>query len=403
MQLPKEVLFILQTFAQSGFAAYVVGGCVRDALRQVPPQDWDICTAATPEEMRQIFAGETLIATGEAHGTMTLIRDKIAYELTTFRADGPYLDARHPSCVHFGVSLREDLARRDFTVNAMAYAPQCGLVDDYGGQADLNAKILRCVGNPHTRFAEDALRILRAARFAATLCFALEAETEQAALQGANSLTRVAPERVCAELAKLLCGENASAVLLKYMPLFRVIFAENFKETKFKTAAHAIQDAPQTLCVRLALLCDAVGTNCLASLRFDGKTAQTVRAMVQNLHTDFVPTAFAARSALSQFGAVTLVQILQAQTALARAEKRAEPAEFTQIVSEQVAANAPVTLAQLCVNGTDALALGVKGRAVGTALQAAMQRVLQDECNNTRDVLLPLLASFAALEKPCEK
>lgn len=408
LQLPQDVRLILNAFSQSGFAAYVVGGCVRDSLRGVSAQDWDICTAATPAEMRRVFADETLVSTGETHGTLTLVRHAIPYEITTFRADGTYLDARHPSSVRFGVSLAEDLARRDFTVNAMAYAPKTGLVDLYGGQADLQANCLRCVGDAQVRFAEDALRILRAARFAATLCFAIEPKTAQAALQAAPQLSHVTAERVGAEMKKLLCGKNAGAVLRQYKPLFEVLFTKNLNENthEFEMAAQAISAAPPLLSVRLALLCTAVGTKALCALRLDGKTVRQTTMIAENLHTEFAATKFAARTAMSVYGA-QLPQILQAQTALAIAchdgNKQEKINAFSQLVREQTAANASVTQAQLCVSGADALAQGVRGRAVGLALQAALQTVLHDETQNTRAALLPLLAGFATLEKQDEK
>ena len=336
-----------------------------------------------------------------------MIREKIPYEITTFRTDGPYFDARHPSKVQFGVTLAKDLARRDFTINAMAYAPETGLVDLYGGQADLDAKRLRCVGNPQLRFSEDALRILRAVRFAATLGFEIEHKTKFAALQAAKNLAQIAPERICAELKKLLMGQDAGKVMQEYAAIFKVIFPMDFPEIVWTTVTDAITATPPNLTVRLALLDSVVGIRNLKAMRFDGKRIEAVEIIARNLRTFFDARPYAARKALSDYGTERLLQLLQAQKALAIAKKdktveRSVDA-FTALVQAQIAANVPVTLAQLCVNGTDAQAIGLQGRAIGRALAAALEAVLQDETCNTRSRLLPLLAAFAVLEKQSEK
>ena len=178
IHLPQDVVWLLQTLHHAGYSAYVVGGCVRDSLLGRRPGDWDICTAARPDQMRALFADRQLILTGEKHGTVGVVLHGIPYEITTYRLDGNYQDHRHPDRVQFVGELAQDLARRDFTINAMAYAPGEGVIDLYGGRRDLAAGIIHCVGNPEARFAEDALRILRALRFSARLGFTLEAGTE---------------------------------------------------------------------------------------------------------------------------------------------------------------------------------------------------------------------------------
>lgn len=213
IRLPQDAAALLQALQGAGYTAYIVGGCVRDALLGRVPGDWDICTSAKPEEIKALFADEKLLLTGEKHGTVAVLRHGCSYEITTYRLDGDYADHRHPDRVRFVSDLAADLARRDFTVNAMAYAPGTGLVDLYGGRRDLASQTIRCVGDPNARFGEDALRILRALRFAAQLDFTLDEATAAAAAEQAATLADIAPERIYAELDRLLQGHASARVL----------------------------------------------------------------------------------------------------------------------------------------------------------------------------------------------
>lgn len=213
---PEQARALLGKLRRAGYEAYIVGGCVRDSLLGRTPDDWDICTSARPEEMEALFAGYRLLLKGKKHGTVAVVLDGHSWEMTTFRQDGQYTDGRHPDCVRFVPCLREDLARRDFTVNAMAWSPEDGLVDLFGGQQDLQAGILRCVGDPEARFEEDALRILRAVRFAAQLGFRLDPATAAAARQARLTVRCVSAERIFTELDRLLAGFAAGTVLAQY-------------------------------------------------------------------------------------------------------------------------------------------------------------------------------------------
>lgn len=213
---PEQARLLLDKLHGAGYEAYIVGGCVRDSLLGRTPGDWDICTSARPEEMEALFAGQRLLLKGKKHGTVAVVLDGKSWEITTFRQDGRYTDGRHPDCVRFVPCLREDLARRDFTVNAMAWSPAEGLIDLFGGQQDLQAGILRCVGAPQARFEEDALRILRAVRFAAQLGFRLDPATADAALQARMAVRCVSAERIFTELDRLLEGFAAGTVLAQY-------------------------------------------------------------------------------------------------------------------------------------------------------------------------------------------
>ena len=213
---PAQACALLAALEHAGHQAFVVGGCVRDSLLGREPEDWDICTSARPEQVEALFAGQRLLLKGKKHGTVAVVRDGRPWEITTFRQDGAYTDGRHPDSVRFVPCLREDLARRDFTVNAMAWSPSTGLIDPFGGQRDLQAKTLRCVGDPDARFREDALRILRAVRFAAQLGFELEQATGKAALRARDSVHLLAVERVFTELDRLLSWPGTGTALARY-------------------------------------------------------------------------------------------------------------------------------------------------------------------------------------------
>ena len=226
IRLPIYVQTALQKLNTAGHKAYIVGGCVRDSLIGRTPNDWDITTDALPEQIIAIFANDRVIPTGIQHGTVTVLLDGQPLEITTYRIDGKYSDNRRPDSVSFTQSLQEDLLRRDFTINAMAYHPKIGIVDCYSGLADLSSQRLVCVGDPEKRFAEDALRILRALRFSAQFGFSIEKMTAKAIHRLAPLLRGISAERIQAELSKMLCGEHVRSVMLNYSDVLSVILPE---------------------------------------------------------------------------------------------------------------------------------------------------------------------------------
>ena len=226
VHIPAPALHVLQQLHNAGFAAFVVGGCVRDSLLGRTPGDWDITTAARPEQVHEALSGTPVLDTGLQHGTVTAVVDDARLEITTFRTEGQYSDHRRPDSVAFAATVEEDLSRRDFTVNAMAFSPETGLIDPFGGQADLKSGILRAVGDPQKRFDEDALRILRGLRFAARLGFSIEPATARAMFAQKELLLALAPERVLAELLPLLCAPHAVEVLRQYREIFAVVLPE---------------------------------------------------------------------------------------------------------------------------------------------------------------------------------
>ena len=226
ISLPREVQKAIAQLENSGFQAYIVGGCVRNTLLGLPVNDWDMTTSARPEEMKQCFADFRTIETGIQHGTLTVLVDGMPLEITTFRNDGEYLDNRHPVGVTFSQNIEEDLCRRDFTVNAMAYHPEMGLVDLFGGQEDLQKRVIACVGEPEKRFYEDGLRILRALRFAAVLNFSIDTDTANAVHACRHLLENIAAERIREEFCKLICGVGAVRILREYHDVIGVFLPE---------------------------------------------------------------------------------------------------------------------------------------------------------------------------------
>ncbi len=445
MILPPGVQAILSRFQAAGYQAYAVGGCVRDALRGVTPHDWDICTNALPEEMHTLFAGERMIDTGITHGTVTLIREGTPFELTTFRRDGAYTDHRRPEQVIFVAGLSEDLARRDFTINAMAVGLDGIVRDEYGGEADLARGILRCVGDPTERFREDALRILRALRFAATMDFTLEAATAQAALEQRELLTLVSGERIYAELNRLLVGRAAARVLTEYTPILQVLLPEITPSLGFDqhNPAH-YQDVwthilttvsyskPDRL-LRWALLLHDLGKP--RSFTLDEKgighfkkhpiySRELAEGIFHRLHADRETRVRVCRLILyhDAWPPQTGMEILQwmkefpledlhrlaelrrcdgdAHTDAPvmipiRAATRRFTAELERISALHAAGELPLTVRELAVNGHDLLALGVEGRAVGEGLERLLAAVVEGQCPNQREALLAFHAQHS--------
>lgn len=394
IDVPQDVSAVLETLWRAGYPAYVVGGCVRDSLLGRVPADWDICTAATPDEMRAVFAGETLIATGEKHGTMTLVRCGVPYEITAFRSEGEYRDARHPESVRFGATLKEDLARRDFTVNALAFSPRDGLVDEFEGIADLRAHLLRCVGQAEQRFAEDALRIARAARFVAQLGFSMEPATERAAFAQCGMLSAVSPERVRAELERLLCGAYAGAALRMYGGLFAAVLPPLPAWT-----GDAVAACPDDLTTRLAVLVHACGEGFLYSLRFPGETAFAAAAAAAYLNAPPDASRESVRRTLHRLG-VHGAQVYAAARAAVCAAKHddagtREASAFWSAMRTALAEGDCYSLAQLQVNGTDVMEAGVRpGRDVGRVLSRLLDEVMRGILLNERSVLLARLRTM---------
>ena len=441
IQLPEGAAFVVDRLTRAGYPAYVVGGCVRDALLGVAPKDWDVCTAATPEEMQRVFALCHVVETGLKHGTLTVVVNHVPYEVTTFRVDGDYTDHRHPDQVRFVADVREDLARRDFTINAMAYHPDAGLVDAFHGQEDLAAGIIRCVGEPEQRFGEDALRILRALRFASVYGFALEERTARAVHSLKNTLHGVAAERIRVELGKLLCGKGAEGILRDFADVIMEVlpalapmkdFEQHTPYHRYDVWEHTIRAvgavAPAEALRWAMLLHDSGKPACftlddagrghafghqaksaeiarevMALLRVDNATRDRVLTLVSRHDMTLSESPVLLRRCLHEMGEETLRQLIEVQRADEHGKGVRPPEEIDARARALLAAldavlatNPCVTLRQLAVRGSDLTAAGLPGgKAVGECLRCLLDRVMEDTLPNDRDALLRAAAQWA--------
>lgn len=283
MELPFQICEILERIGNAGYDAFVVGGCVRDHLMGMTPHDFDITTSASPKETENIFADCRVIETGIKHGTVTVLYKGISTEITTFRVDGDYSDGRHPDSVSFSRNIEDDLARRDFTMNGIAYNPGTGFVDPFGGQEDIERGIIRCIGDPDKRFGEDALRVVRALRFSATLGFPIAEETARAMTAHKADLRKVSVERILVELKRLLCGKDVRRVLVEFAEIFAVLIpplgaeigydqgSKYHNSTLYEHTARAVEAAPDTVEMRLAMLLHDIGKPACRSEDEDGE------------------------------------------------------------------------------------------------------------------------------------
>ena len=429
--MPEAVLTVLRRLNDAGFAACAVGGCVRDALLGRTPDDWDITTAAKPEQVMALFPGHS-IPTGLQHGTVTVRSQGQSLEVTTFRADGVYSDHRHPDEVTFSPELSEDLKRRDFTVNAMAMDAAGQITDLFGGREDLRNRIIRAVGDPDRRFEEDALRILRALRFAAVLGFTVEENTAAAIRRKAHTLQNIAVERITVEMTKLLCGADACRVLLEFPDVIGVFLPEVLPAVGFDQrnvhhiydvwghTAHAVGAAIPDPIVRWTMLfhdlgkpkcftVDEAGTGhfyghgklsltiareAMRRLKFSNEHRDEIAALV-DWHDRVVPvTPKGIRRCLNALGkegterliAVKRADNLAQSPAYRDRQKTLDEAEM--ILHDLLSQEACFSLKQLAVNGRDMMALGLSGPAVGRMLQRLLEQVLEERLPNEREALL---------------
>ena len=386
--MPAGAAFVLQRLKENGFQGYVVGGCVRDSLLGRAPKDWDICTDALPEEMQRVFRDQHVIETGLKHGTLTVMYDHEPYEVTTFRVDGEYTDHRHPDEVRFVKNVVDDLARRDFTVNAMAWNPQSGLVDAFGGQEDLRAGVIRCVGEADRRFGEDALRIMRALRFASVYGFDIEAETAAAVHRLKDTLRDVAAERIRVELLKLLCGQGAGEILRAYPDVMQVIMPPLAKVDWAATVAAVEKVATSSESLRLTMLLHqlspADAKSVLMSLKPDNFTRDWVLALVTNQNFAFQPKRHSLLTALALFGKAQTYDLL----AVRRAKGLTDCEALEDVLGDVLLDGVCYSVKDMAVNGRDLMALGAKGKTVGECLNHLLGLLLKEELPNDRDVLL---------------
>ena len=396
---------LLDALHAAGYAAYAVGGCVRDSLLGRTAHDWDLCTSALPQQVMELFGTEQCIPTGLQHGTVTIKYGGQLYETTTFRTEGSYTDGRHPDAVQFVPDVREDLARRDFTINAMAYNAAEGLVDPFGGQKDLQNGLLRAVGEPQQRFTEDALRILRLYRFAARFGFTLDAATARAARQLAPHLDCISAERIQEELAKLLVAPQPGAYL---EPAVLAVVLPELTPAALEAAKPVVDACPagtEDLPVRWAALLMSLGEDgtrkALKRLRCSNacieQTAVLVRETSAAPGQDAAPdTAIRIRKLLGRYDLHT-VQRLAALGAAMEPERAADFAALSELAEQLDADGVCCRVSQLAVNGRDLMAAGVPaGPGIRKVLEALLDGVIREEYPNERQALLAAVQQLAA-------
>ena len=433
IRLPAHAARAIEQLEGAGFETWAVGGCVRDSLRGAAPHDWDLCTAARPEQMKAVFAGERVLETGLKHGTLTLLTDGGPLEITTFRADGGYSDGRHPDAVRFVGSVEDDLARRDFTVGAIAWHPVRGLCDPYGGLDDLQDGILRAVGDPDARFTEDGLRILRAVRFASQLGFAVEPQTAAAMRRQLGRLDCVAAERVREELTRTLCGRFVQRALLSYRDVLAAVLPElvpmfdcaqqnpHHLYDVWEHSVRAVGQVPAVPALRWAMLLHDCGKpacktidekgvghfyghpkvsreiaeRIVQRLRFSGAESARILLLVEQHDRPLGENDKLVRRRLSQIGEARFRDLLAIKKGDAvgqgtHPEDVAWLYGMEQCLDRVLAADACFSLRQLAVNGNDMLALGLSGPAVGAMLHDLLRAVIDEQADNTRGALLTL-------------
>lgn len=444
IDIPQDVSFILDELTRRGFEAYAVGGCVRDAYMGREPQDWDITTSALPEEVKGIF--RRTVDTGIAHGTVMVMRGNTGYEVTTYRVDGAYGDSRHPDSVTFTSSLTEDLRRRDFTMNAMAYHPQQGIVDPFGGIADIDRGIIRCVDDPLARFTEDALRILRALRFAAQLSFTLEPATEDAVRQLAGRLTLISAERINAELTKLLVSPHPEVFRMMWsLGVTRVILPEfdQMMEMPQENPFHHLSVGEHTLvCLQnvpadpvlrwSALLHDAgkvrihtrdeegldhfkghaavsaeMAEDVMRRLRFDNDSRERACLLIRWHDYAFQMNKKSVRRIMSRVGKENFPDLMKlvrgdtlAKSAYAQELLMPEIEQVEEMAREIEADEDALSLKDLAVTGRDLIAQGMApGKELGRTLSRLLELVLEDPSLNRKEYLLAQVREWAAQEE----
>lgn len=440
INIPVDAGKIIDRLREKGFDAYTVGGCVRDNLLGKNPDDWDICTSALPDKVKEIFDGCLVLETGLKHGTVTVRFNHQSYEITTYRIDGEYVDNRRPKNVQFVKSLKEDLARRDFTINAMAYNSFEGLIDYNNGCNDLRDKIIRCVGNPDKRFDEDALRILRALRFSSVLDFNIEKETSLSIHRNKELLNNIAKERINVELCKLLCGKGVRKVLLEYADVFSIILPEikpmiGFQQKNphhlygvWEHTAVVVENSEDDIFIKLAALlhdiakpdcytCDEKGIghfyghaefssdiakNILRNLKFSNEIVNNVVQLIKYHDADISKNSKSIKRWLNRLGEVQFKRLLKlkhadvmGQSDYKRQEKLKTLQDIEKALIQVLEEKQCFSLKDLAINGRDLIQIGIiDGKQIGQNLDNVLKQVIENNIENNKDDLLSFIKNM---------
>ncbi len=434
INLPENVKYLINKLTNSGYKAYAVGGCIRDSIMGLEPNDWDICTSAEPDMIVSVLGLPTIIKNGLRHGTVTVRFNGESYEITTFRTDGVYSDNRRPESVTFVTDVREDLSRRDFTVNALAYNETDGLIDCFGGLDDIKNRMIRCVGDPDKRFAEDGLRLMRAVRFASCLGFEIEEKTAQSIHNNRELLKNISAERITSELIKLLCGRNSEKILTDYPDLIGVFIPEILPMVGFSQqnphhcydvwihTVKAVSFIEREPLLRIAALFHDIGKpdcftadehgtghfhghpkrsaelarDIMTRLRLDNKTIDDSEVLIK-LH-DLRPPAKDknVRRLLSKTGKELFPKLLSlkkadalAQSSYMRAEKLRYIEQLRKVYEKVISSGDAYELKMLDINGKDLISSGMRpGKDMGSVLNELLSRVIEGELPNEKQTLL---------------
>lgn len=443
IQIPEYARTAMKELDKNGFASFVVGGCVRDSIMGKIANDWDMTTSALPEETLEVFKDFRTIPTGIKHGTVTVLIDKQPLEITTFRIDGTYTDNRRPDSVNFTRNIENDLSRRDFTVNAMAYSEKEGLVDLFGGIEDIENKIIRCVGNPDKRFQEDALRIMRAIRFSSVLGFEIEKETAESIRRNKHLLKNIAAERIRTELEKLLLGDDAQRILLEFSDVIFEIIPEleetfgveqNSPYHIYDVWHHIVKSvalSEKNKYVRLAMLFHDIGKpakkttdekgidhfkghalvsadmafEILKRLRYDNKTISVVTKLIYHHDDRLYNAPQNVKKHASKFG----FEFLYLLDKVSRADMLAQNPEMSNrfsdcdnyigLLKKVEEENACLKISDLKLNGNDLISLGYQGKEIGNTLEMLLDKVLKNEIKNSKEDLM----NHARMKKQSKK
>ena len=384
VKIPTYISDILSRLEDNGFKAFVVGGCVRDYLLGKIPDDWDVCTSAKPQEMPDIFADYTIIPTGIKHGTVTILSQNNPVEVTTFRSDGRYTDNRHPEDVEFLLDIDGDLARRDFTINAMAYSPKHGLIDLFDGKNDLKNKTLRCVGNPIQRFNEDALRIMRGLRFSAVYNLNIEDETSSAIHQLSKNLDNIARERIWAEVSKLLLADRPFSIISVYSDVIRQAINTNVDFLN-------IDKLPKHIPLRLAVLLNNLSRQELSSLLSNLKTDNRTRLtalLIKDMENIAIPKTLAeTRRLINKIGRENVPLFIDVKK-----YENHDLTKFKYFIDEINEKNLCCSLSELDISGKDLIDNNITdGTEIGRTLNLLLERVIDGKLENNKKILLKSL------------
>lgn len=437
--LSQKALYIIDELNKNGFEAFAVGGCVRDMLMNVTAHDCDITTNARTEDILRVFSAHKTLDIGAKHGTITVIIDSEPFEVTTYRLESTYSDNRHPDSVVFTNKLQDDLARRDFTVNSIAYNPSEGLIDPFGGRQDIEAKTIRCVGNACERFEEDSLRILRGLRFASVLSFEIEEKTAEAMHNCRHLIKNLSEERIFTELSKLLCGKNVRSVLTAFPDVFGEIIPEILKMNGFAQhnfhhiydvwthTAVVVENTPPAVHMRLAALfhdvakpfCFSLDENGvghfyghasksaeiaekrLTELRCDTKTKDAVIKLIKAHDTPIEESEKIIKRRLNSMGKelfFDLINLKRADTAGLAPEFASRNSHFNRLekmATDILQKDECFSLKKLAVNGNNLIKHGFKGKEIGERLSFLLEAVMDEKCENEKDKLLEYLKNYS--------